>query len=326
MVFSIIVPVYNRPKEIAELLQSLAMQTVKNFDVIIIDDGSVSDCRSVVESWSRELNLRYIYKENTGQGFTRNYGFSIATGDYFIVFDSDCIIPPTYLETVSEYLKIHTVDAWGGPDRAHPSFTTVQRAINYSMTSPLTTGGIRGGKKRIGQFHPRSFNMGISREVFNKTGGYRLTRMGEDIDFSMRIIKAGFQTVLIPEAYVYHKRRTGFKDFFKQLHFFGRARSYIGRLHPDRKKLFYLLPSLFVVFQLITFTGIILGSSLAGYFLSLSILYLLSLFIDALRTEGNPVVALLGSVAAFIQLTAYGTGYIQEELNPTQSMPEREEV
>jgi len=194
MDYSVIVPVYNRPDEIDELLHSLTKQTYKDFEVIIIEDGSDLRCDHIVEEYSDQLIIQYFYKTNSGQGFSRNFGFEKAKGDYFIVFDSDCLVPPHYFEAVNRALTFHGYDVWGGPDRAHSSFTPIQKAISYSMTSFFTTGGIRGRKNHIGTFHPRSFNMGISREVYEKTGGYRITRMGEDIEFSLRIIENDFKT------------------------------------------------------------------------------------------------------------------------------------
>ncbi len=191
--FSVIIPVYNRPDEVRELLQSLTEQTYRNFEVVIIEDGSSDSCESVVDNFHNELDITYHYKENSGQGFSRNVGFEIANGDYFIIFDSDCLIPPHYFKTVNKRLKTDWLDAYGGPDRAHKSFTPLQKAISYSMTSPFTTGGIRGNEQHSGTFHPRSFNMGISREVFEETGGFKITRMGEDIEFSIRIIRNGFK-------------------------------------------------------------------------------------------------------------------------------------
>jgi len=219
--YSVVIPVYNRPEEVRELLNSLAEQTFKHFEVLIIEDGSSVKCQDVVLSFKDRLNINYFFKENSGQGFTRNYGFERAKGDYFIVFDSDCIIPNHYFKTVDDFLESNEIDSFGGPDSAHPSFNTLQKAISYSMTSPFTTGGIRGNKKHVGKFHPRSFNMGISKQVFEKTRGYKLTRMGEDIEFSIRVINSGFKTALIESAFVYHKRRTSLSQFYKQLHFFG---------------------------------------------------------------------------------------------------------
>ena len=312
MDYSVIVPVYNRPDEIDELLQSLTQQTYKNFEVIIVEDGSENRCEHVVEKYSDLLNIRYYFKQNSGQGFSRNFGFEKATGDYFIVFDSDCLIPTHYFETVNRALLFHGFDAWGGPDRAHPSFTPVQKAISYSMTSFFTTGGIRGRKNHIGTFHPRSFNMGISREVYEKTGGYRITRMGEDIEFSLRIIENGFTTGLIENAYVYHKRRTDFKQFYRQLHFFGRARINIKRFYPDELKFVHLLPVFFVIGLPIFLFLSITSDGLLSKLILLYPAYFALLFVDAFSSERNLKVSLLSVIAAFIQLTAYGIGFLRE--------------
>ena len=217
--YSIIIPVYNRPDEVDELLNSLLPQTYRNFEVIIIEDGSAIKCEHVVDKYKTKIAVEYFFKENEGQGFARNFGFERAKGDYFIVFDSDCLIPQNYLELVDDFLNSHDLDAYGGPDMAHPDFNVLQKAISYSMTSPFTTGGIRGGRKHLCKFHPRSFNMGISKQVFENTGGYKITRMGEDIEFSIRIINSGFKTALIQDAFVYHKRRSSLSQFYKQLHF-----------------------------------------------------------------------------------------------------------
>lgn len=312
MFFSIIIPVYNRPEEIEELLSSLTRQTYKYFEVLIIEDGSKDRCEKIVQSFSDQLNVRYFYKENSGQGFSRNYGFKRAKGDYFIVFDSDCIIPEHYFSTVYDFLSKNKLDAYGGPDRAHPSFTPLQKAISYSMTSPFTTGGIRGNKKHAGQFHPRSFNMGISREVFEQTGGYKITRMGEDIEFSLRIIEHGFNTGLIPEAFVYHKRRTSLTAFYNQLHFFGRARVNIGRFYPSEIKTIHLLPTLFTLGFLFYLTTpawnplfFTIGSTLLMFFFG-------AIGMHSTFKNKNFVVGLLSMVTSFIQLTAYGIGFATE--------------
>src|SRR5882757_5225810 len=247
MFFSIIIPLYNRPHEIKELLESLTLQTYKQFEVLIIEDGSVNDAEQIVQSFSVILDVSYYVKPNSGQGFSRNYGFERAKGDYFIIFDSACLIPPNYLQIVKDSLTKNWLDAYGGPDEAHPSFTPTQKAISYSMTSPFTTGGIRGNKKGIGQFHPRSFNMGISRQVWEKAGGFIITRLAEDIEYSIRIHSLGFKIGLIPEAIVYHNRRTDFVKFYKQLHFFGRARINIYKFFPGQLKLVHFFPTVFTL-------------------------------------------------------------------------------
>lgn len=312
MFYSIIIPVYNRPDEIYELLESLTKQTYTNFEVLIVEDGSEKNSKDVVDEFSEQLNIRYYYKENSGQGFSRNYGFERAKGDYFVVFDSDCIIPEHYFKTIDQFLSQNSVDAWGGPDRAHPSFTPLQKAINFSMTSFLTTGGIRGLKKNLGGFHPRSFNMGISCEVFQKTGGYRITRMGEDLEFSMRIIKSGFTSVLIEDAFVYHKRRTNLREFFWQLHFFGRARINIRRFYPEEVKLVHLFPTLFFTGLIISILFLIFDVPLLNQLYLLYVLYASLLILSSFVREKKLSIAFLSVAAAFTQLSAYSIGFLSE--------------
>ncbi len=312
--YSVVIPVYNRPEEVAELLQSLTQQTYQNFEVLIVEDGSSKKCDAVAKTIEDQLNIRYFFKENTGQGFSRNFGFDKAKGDYFIVFDSDCIVPPHYFQAVEDHLTREPLDAFGGPDRAMDSFTTTQKAINFAMTSFLTTGGIRGGKVRTADFHPRSFNMGISRQVYEATGGYIITRMGEDIEFSIRIIRSGFKAGLIPEAFVYHKRRTAMGQFFRQLHFFGRARVNVGRFFADQIKLTHLFPVFF-------FLGLVLAPLL--YLIDLRLVYMayglylfygLLVWVLALITTRSLPVASKAVWAAFTMLIAYGLGFLSELL------------
>ncbi len=312
MFFSIIIPLYNRPQEIDELLESLTRQTYTRFEVLIIEDGSTNDARNIVSSYENRLDVHYYYKPNEGQGFSRNYGFERAKGDYFIVFDSDCLIPEHYLEKVSESLNAHWLDAFGGPDAAHSSFTAVQKAISYSMTSPLTTGGIRGNKKHIGQFHPRSFNMGLSRQVWEQTGGFILTRLGEDIEFSIRIHTQGFQIGLIPEAVVYHKRRTSFRQFYKQLHFFGRARINIYQHFPSTLKTVHFFPAMATLGMGFTILLVLSRHSWAPFFASLVVTYYLLIFFHSLKLHQSIKIAFLSVIASFIQLTAYGLGFMQD--------------
>lgn len=312
MVYSVIVPVYNRPDEINELLESLTHQSFKDFEVIIVEDGSEDRCEEIVKSYQNKLSIHYFYKENSGQGFSRNYGFERANGDYYIVFDSDCLIPPNYFEIVNQFLAGKSVDCWGGPDKAHPSFTNVQKAISYSMTSFLTTGGIRGRKKHLGTFHPRSFNMGISKEVFKKTGGYKITRMGEDIEFSIRILENGFTTALIPDAYVYHKRRTNLKQFYKQLHYFGRARINIHRFYPDELKAVHFFPVLFLIGILVGLILIPINFTVASVILGAYLIYGGLLFIDSYKEQKSFLISVLATSAGYIQLLAYAIGFLKE--------------
>jgi len=311
--YSIIIPVFSRPNEIDELLESLTLQTLPPSEVIVVDDGSEEKCEDVVKGFENRLPVKYFFKENSGQGFSRNYGFERASGDYFIVFDSDCIIPPEYLQNVEQAIVKYQYDLFGGPDRSRKDFTNIQKAINYSMTSILTTGGIRGRKSNVGKFHPRSFNMGLSKEVFAKVGGFKITRMGEDIEFSIRVIKAGFKSGLIENAFVYHKRRTSFRQFFKQLRFFGRARVNVSRFFPGEIKIIHLFPALFLLAQvfwlLVTpfFAPIYFH---AGFMLNL--IFSGIIFLESLLISRNLAVGLLSVIAAYIQLVAYGSGFLTE--------------
>jgi len=312
MFFSIVIPLYNRPQEIDELLNTLTQQTYMQFEVLVIEDGSVKDARAVIDKYANALDLHYYVKPNAGQGFARNYGFERAKGDYFVVFDSDCLIPKDYLETVRDYLFEHKLDAYGGPDAAHQSFTPVQKAISYAMTSPFTTGGIRGNAKHLGQFHPRSFNMGVSREVWEKVGGYILTRLGEDIEYSIRIHEAGFKIGLIPAAKVYHKRRTSFAQFYKQLHFFGRARINIYKHFPKELKLVHFFPAVFTCGFFFTLLINIFYWPLAFVCNFLMLVYFMLIFFHSWQVNKSLKVAFLSIIAAFIQLFAYGLGFMQD--------------
>ena len=299
MQFTVIIPVYNRPDEMKELLDSLKKQTLKCFDVVIVEDGSRDDmkCENLIDDYKNDFHITYHYKPNTGQSDSRNIGMSMAKGDYFIFFDSDCIIPKDYMKSVSEYLSEHYIDAFGGPDAAHPSFNNLQKAISHSMTSFFTTGGIRGGKKSAEKFCPRSFNMGFSRAVYNATGGFRDT-LGEDIDLSTRIRKAGFETGLISHAYVYHKRRVSLTKFFKQVHIFGQARISLYKQHPESLKIVHLAPAVFTL----GFIGIILLSFAWPPLLLLLAFYFLIIFIDSSIKNRSVVIGALSIITGFIQL------------------------
>lgn len=312
MFFSIVIPLYNRPQEIKELLETLTQQTYKNFEVLVIEDGSVDDAEEIVKSFTGQLNVRYFVKENAGQGFARNYAFERAKGDYFIIFDSDCLIPEDYLEIVNNSLTENWLDAYGGPDAAHPSFTPVQKAISYSMTSPFTTGGIRGNKKSIGQFHPRSFNMGISRQVWEKAGGFIITRSGEDIEYSIRIHTMDFKIGLIPRAKVYHKRRTSLYQFYKQLHFFGRARINVYKFFPNELKAVHFFPAMFTLGVFFTLISNIFSWPIAILCNVIAALLILLIFFHSLSKNKSVKIAFLSVLASFIQLTAYGLGFMQD--------------
>lgn len=294
--FSIVIPVYNRPDEVAELLESLTQQSYRNYEIIIVEDGSSVPCEAVVKAYADRLPVTYYTKPNSGPGQTRNYGAERAKGEYLLIWDSDILIPEGYFEAIESFLKANPVDAFGGPDRAHASFTDVQKAINYSMTSFFTTGGIRGGKKKLDKFFPRSFNMGIRRTVYEQLSGFRAMRFGEDIDFSYRIVEAGYKTALIPDAYVYHKRRTDFRKFFRQVHNSGIARINLSILHPSTLKLVHTLPALFTLAVI--------------PFMPLMPIYALAVFLDASIQNRSCKIGVLAVVAAFTQLIGYGTGFI----------------
>ena len=344
MKYSIIVPVYNRPDEVDELLQSLTQQTFRDIEVIIVEDGSSLPCEDVVHRYAGKLPLRYYKKENSGPGQTRNYGAEHSQGEYLIFLDSDCVLPPGFLQSVEDELSIVnsqlSIDSWGGPDRAHDSFTPVQKAISYSMTSFLTTGGIRGGKKQMDKrFYPRSFNMGIRSSLYRQLGGFSSMRFGEDIDLSLRIYESGASCRLFPEAWVWHKRRTDFKKFFKQVHNSGIARINLMKRHPGSLKLVHTLPAVFTfgVFLLLllfltglAFTGIGLWTGFFGakgcnmglvvaYFgtalmllaLSPLLLFALIVFIDSSIRNKNIKIGFLSIWASFIQLIGYGTGFLR---------------
>jgi glycosyltransferase involved in cell wall biosynthesis len=308
MKYSIIVPVFNRPDEVDELLESLTNQTITDFEVLIVEDGSSKTCKNICDKYMGKLDIKYFMKENSGPGQSRNYGAERAQGEYLIVLDSDVVLPEKYLEAIDDELDDSEADAFGGPDRAHPSFTDTQKAISYSMTAFFTTGGIRGGKKKLDKFYPRSFNMGIRRDVYQALGGFSKMRFGEDIDFSIRIFKGGYRCRLFPGAWVWHKRRTDFRKFFRQVYNSGIARINLYKKYPESLKIVHLLPMVFTVgiIALLLFTAI-LSNLFPLYFI---LFYIIMIFVDALRVTRSVKVAGLSIVAAFIQLMGYGFGFI----------------
>ena len=311
MKYSIIVPVFNRPNEVDELLESLCQQTVKDFEVLIVEDGSQRDSLAVVEKYAGKLDVKYFKKPNSGPGQSRNYGAERASGNWLIILDSDVVLPKGYMESVEKGLSATTTNgqiaAWGGPDASHPSFTPIQKAISYSMTSFFTTGGIRGGKAKLDKFYPRSFNMGIRRDVYQQLGGFSKMRFGEDIDFSYRIVEAGYRPVLIPEAWVWHKRRTDFRKFFRQVYNSGIARINLEKRHPGTLKLVHLLPTVFTL----GVTLLLLLSLVWPLACVPILLYSLLLLLDSSIQNRSLWVGLLSVPAAFVQLTGYGLGFIE---------------
>ena len=309
--FSFIIPVFNRPNEVEELLQSLTQQTVDSsmFEVIVVEDGSQITCKEVCERFSEQLNLHYYYKENSGPGQSRNYGADKSCGEYYIVLDSDVVLPETYMQHVLDEIKREPCDAFGGPDRAHHDFSPIQKAISYSMTSFFTTGGIRGGKKKLDKFYPRSYNMGIKSDVYKALNGFSKMRFGEDIDFSIRIFDNGYSCRLFPEAWVYHKRRTDFRKFFKQVYNSGIARINLYKKYPSSLKLVHLLPAVFTVGVFLLCLSALLLCSLVP--LSLLLLYSILIFIDSSTHYKSIKIGFLSVGAAFTQLMGYGLGFIE---------------
>ncbi len=308
--YSIIVPVFNRPQEVEELLESLTKQTYTDFEVVLVEDGSTITSEKVFEKYSAKLSVQYFFKPNSGPGPSRNFGFEHAAGDYFVVFDSDCIVPPHYLEKVDSFLNKTPLDAWGGPDRAHEDFTNVQRAMGYTMSSILTTGGIRGGKSK--GFQPRSFNMGITKEVFQQTGGFKFDRFAEDIEFSVRMKKAGLRVELIADAFVYHKRRTNFKQFFRQVVNFGRGRVLVGKAHVGEIKITHWFPSMFLLGFVFSILLSLWSFSLSALLLGMYALYFMAIAIHSFSINKSIVVALLSIPSAAVQLAGYGIGFLRE--------------
>ena len=307
MKYSFIIPVYNRPDEVDELLDSLTRQTNRDFEVVVVEDGSAIPCKEIVDRYAGSLTIHYYNKENSGPGQTRNYGVERANGEYMLILDSDCIVPEGYLDAVEAELAVKPADAFGGPDRAHESFSDVQKAINYAMTSFFTTGGIRGGKKKLDKFYPRSFNMGVRKDVYQALGGFSKMRFGEDIDFSIRIFKGGYVCRLFPETWVWHKRRTDLKKFFKQVHNSGIARINLYKKYPESLKLVHMLPAVFtlgVVFLL-------LASLFWGGGLSLLVLFALIVCMDSSLQNKSLKIGLLAVAASFVQLIGYGTGFLR---------------
>ena len=308
MKISFIIPVYNRPGETRELLQSLSSQTEGDFEVIIVEDGSTESSEAVVENYREVLDISYFYKDNSGPGPSRNFGSKKAKGEYLIFLDSDCVLPGDYFRIVREMLEQKYTDAFGGPDKAHTDFTSFQKAINFSMTSFFTTGGIRGGNEKMEKFHPRSFNMGFSKEVFEVTGGFSNMRFGEDVDLSIRILEHGFSTQLIKEAFVYHKRRSNLRQFFKQVYNSGIARINLQLRHPGTLKLVHTAPALFTLGFIVL---LLLSVFVSWYFVVPILCHILVLFLSATFKNGSLRIGLLAVVTSYTQLLAYGTGFLR---------------
>ena len=327
MLFSLIIPVYNRPDEVDELLESLSkLDYNEKFEIVIVEDGSSVKCEEVIHKYNNKLTISYYYKENSGPGDSRNYGMKMANGDYFIIFDSDCIIPKEYLTEVSNALKKSYVDCFGGPDKALSSFSDIQKAINFAMTSFITTGGIRGGSEKIDKFQPRSFNMGLSRKAFETSNGFGNIHPGEDPDLSFRLWNLGFETKLFPKAYVYHKRRIDWDKFSIQVNKFGKARPILNSWYPQYTKLTFFFPSVFIIGLL---AGLVLLIFNYDLLLQLYFIYFLLVFLISTYQNKSLKIGYLSTVAVWKQFYGYGTGFLESffkiillKQNPQKAFPE----
>ncbi len=304
--YSFIIPVYNRGEELEELLETISSQTHKNFDVIVVDDGSDSPCQNITNKFEDKLDVKYIFQENSGPGMARNKALEYSNSEWLIFLDSDCLLPDNYLEIVNTNINKYQFDCFGGPDKAHNSFNTIQKAIGYAMSSTLTTGGIRGGKEKLDKFYPRSFNLGVKRSVFIDLKGFSNMRFGEDLDFSMRLLSKGYKTMLIKNAFVYHKRRNNFKSFFKQVFNSGIARINLEYQHPKTLKFVHTLPTMFILTHILLLLCAVFNLA----FLLLLLLFPIIVFIDSFYKIKDIKSAFYSILASYTQLFGYGLGFI----------------
>jgi glycosyltransferase involved in cell wall biosynthesis len=326
MLFSLIIPVYNRPDEVDELLESLSKTTYDQiFEIVLVEDGSTLRCQDVASKYGDKLDISYYYKENSGPGDSRNYGMNKARGDYYIIFDSDCIIPSTYLTEVDKALKENYVDCFGGPDKALDSFSDIQKAINFAMTSFLTTGGIRGGSEKIGKFQPRSFNMGLSRKAFEASKGFGNIHPGEDPDLSIRLWNLGFETRLFQDAFVYHKRRIDWEKFSIQVSKFGKARPILNSWYPQYNKLTFFFPTVFIIGFFVSLVLLIFNQD---FLLKFYFGYFLALFLLSSIQNKSIKIGYLSIIAVWKQFYGYGTGFLESYIkvillkqNPQEAFP-----
>jgi glycosyltransferase involved in cell wall biosynthesis len=327
MFFSLIIPVYNRPDEIDELLESLTESDYNEiYEIVIIEDGSTIRCQDVAQKYGDRLDISYYYKANSGPGDSRNYGMKKARGDYFIIFDSDCIIPKSYLTEVDLALKQNFVDCFGGPDKALDSFSDIQKAINFAMTSFLTTGGIRGGSEKIDKFQPRSFNMGLSKKAFEASQGFGNIHPGEDPDLSIRLWNLGFETKLFSKAFVYHKRRIDWDKFTIQVNKFGKARPILNSWYPQYNKLTFFFPTVFIIGFFFSITLLIFNQDLL---LKLYLIYFVVLFLLSTYQNKSFKIGYLSVIAVWKQFYGYGLGFLKSYIkvvilkqNPQEAFPE----
>lgn len=315
--FSVIIPTFNRRDEVHDLLISLQKQTFdhQRFEVIIVDDGSTDGTNHLVESMrsSVDFRLRFFQQDHAGPGLARNLGMTQAAGEYFLFIDSDCLADERWLEGLANAIEQEQPLAFGGPDGVLPEFSPLQKAIDYAMTSFLTTGGMRGHtRKRLAKFYPRSYNMGIHRSIFAKLGGMNNLRHGQDLEFSRRIVASGAKVIYIPAAIVYHKRRTSLQKFFRQIFNWGVARINLTKIDQAILEPLHFMPAVgadtFIVLTILApFCRICrylwLLSSGAG------LLILGVIVIDAYRRYRQVKPALLAPLVALTQVFAYGFGF-----------------
>lgn len=337
---SLVVPVYNRPDEVQELLSSLNNQDYSNnFEVVIVEDGSLNKCEHICEQFKDSLNIVYLFKSNSGPGDSRNYGMRRATGNYFLLVDSDCVLPSSYLTEVFNELKHKPVDFFGGPDGADSNFSDLQKAISFSMTSWVTTGGIRGSQRALTKFEPRSFNMGLSQKAFEASKGFSNIHPGEDPDLSIRLHQLGFQSRFFPKALVFHKRRINLKSFYTQVYKFGSVRPILSYWHKSSFRITHLFPSLFIlvvlgclVMTILNFSGGSVITEINTFYLFLLStigLYHLTVFTKAFVEFKNLKLTFMSILAMWIQFYGYGYGYIRSSIylklsrkNPEEILPE----
>ena len=312
MFFSCIIPVYNRPGELQDLLSSLLTQTYTQFEVVVVEDGSTLRCDEIVASYSQSLSIRYFYQENTGQGFARNFGMQQAKADFFVILDSDVLLPPAYFEQLRLAVQTRSLDAFGGPDAAAADFSPLQKAMDFAMTSFWTTGGIRGKLKNPAAYQARGFNMGVSREVFDRLGGFVDPNRGEDIEWSIRIKKAGFRLELVSEAFVYHKRKNTLWSFAKQGFSFGRNRVNVSRFHPEAIKLVHALPSFFLLFLISLAVNLLFIHLLPIPHLLILGVWASLVLVQSTWQYRSPLVGILALGTSLVQLSGYGMGLLLE--------------
>ncbi|MFC5627030.1 glycosyltransferase [Algoriphagus winogradskyi] len=308
MKFSVIIPVYNRPEELKELLLSLAKQSLTAFEVVVIEDGSSIDSSEIINEFSSQLDIQYLPQANTGQGFARNNGMKIANGDYFVILDSDVLLPRDYLHNLSKAIQDRKLDAFGGPDAAAADFSDLQKAMDFAMTSVWTTGGIRGKMKDPSKYQARGFNMGVSKTVFEVTGGFADPNQGEDIEWSIRIKNAGFKLELVREAYVYHKRKNTLFSFAKQAFSFGRNRVNVSRFHPGAIKLVHWLPTAFLLFSLSIPVFYFLNNTLFQISIGLFLVWSIGVLVSSSSQYNSLKIGLLSWLTSMSQLCSYGLG------------------